>query len=241
MRFNFGSIFLNSSKQVIRLNYLVLYCTWTWWDVFTCDEKQSGLEREINQGIKCIWKRICKIVPKAQKLSLSLFKRIFSSICCPLKWKRNYKNKLSNRENIKQSFKETECVKWSVRSSIQFGQYSVCCVWSWCQWGKMIRNRIYQLVFEYKVFSPYFILSNFICQNLWKFSHLITVMLQEPQQTDLNNEFNSVFSEIGNSERVSFNVNYVQVDRERLDQSFTNCEWKSKCSLRRTIEFSKLE
>lgn len=54
---------------------------------------------------------------------------------------------------------------------------------------------------------------------------LIAVILQEPLQTDLNSEFNSIFAEIGNTEAVSFDVNYVQLDRENLDASFENCEF----------------
>lgn len=54
---------------------------------------------------------------------------------------------------------------------------------------------------------------------------LIAVILQEPLQTDLNSEFNSIFAEIGNTEAVSFDINYVQLDRENLDASFGNREF----------------
>lgn len=53
---------------------------------------------------------------------------------------------------------------------------------------------------------------------------MFLVILQEPQQIDLNNRFDSIFSEFSSSEQVSFNVNYVQVDREQPDESFSNCE-----------------
>lgn len=54
---------------------------------------------------------------------------------------------------------------------------------------------------------------------------MFAVILQEPQQIDLNGELNSVFAEVGNTEAVSFDVNYVQVDRQNLDESFGNCEF----------------
>lgn len=50
------------------------------------------------------------------------------------------------------------------------------------------------------------------------------VILQEPQQIDLNNIFNGIFSAIGNTEQIKFNLNYVQIDRNHLDESLTNCE-----------------
>lgn len=53
---------------------------------------------------------------------------------------------------------------------------------------------------------------------------LFVVILQEPQQTDLNNVFNGIFSAIGNAEQIKFNVNFVQIDRNHLDESLTNCE-----------------
>lgn len=70
------------------------------------------------------------------------------------------------------------------------------------------------------------IFSTFVCILILIISlRLIAVILQEPLQTDLNSEFNSVFAEIGNTEAVSFDVNYVQLDRENLDASFGNCEF----------------
>lgn len=56
------------------------------------------------------------------------------------------------------------------------------------------------------------------------FHFLFAVVLQESLQTDLNNQLNSIFSEIGNSNGLSFNILYAQVDRDRVDESFANCE-----------------
>lgn len=50
------------------------------------------------------------------------------------------------------------------------------------------------------------------------------MILQEQYQTDLNNEFNSIFTEIEASENILFIVNYVQLDRDKLDESFTKGE-----------------
>lgn len=44
--------------------------------------------------------------------------------------------------------------------------------------------------------------------------------MQELQQKDLNAEFNNIFSEIGNNEKLEIDVNYVQVDRDQLGDSF---------------------
>lgn len=56
------------------------------------------------------------------------------------------------------------------------------------------------------------------------FHLLFAVVLQESLQTDLNNQLNGIFSEIGNSNGLSFNILYAQVDRDRVDESFANCE-----------------
>lgn len=50
------------------------------------------------------------------------------------------------------------------------------------------------------------------------------MVLQEKYQTDLNNGFDDIFSEIGSSENVLFNVNYVQLNRDEMDESFNKCE-----------------
>lgn len=52
----------------------------------------------------------------------------------------------------------------------------------------------------------------------------LAVILQEPQQTDLNNLFNGIFSAIGNSEQIKFNVNFVQINRNNVDETLNNCE-----------------
>lgn len=76
-------------------------------------------------------------------------------------------------------------------------------------------NRFHQLVFILCVFL-----------NVCLIGFHFAVILQEPQQKDFNTEFYDIFTEIGNSEQISFEVNFIQVNRERLDDSFRNCEFQ---------------
>lgn len=68
------------------------------------------------------------------------------------------------------------------------------------------------------------------------------MIFQEIQQTDLNSDFDGIFSNIGQSEGISFNVNYVQLDRNQPDQSFGNCElsWKHSANQMNTVELKVL-
>lgn len=58
-----------------------------------------------------------------------------------------------------------------------------------------------------------------------RLSHFL-VVLQESEQIDLNNEFNSIFAEFEKSDQISFDVNYVQLDRKSLDEHFGNCNFR---------------
>lgn len=60
------------------------------------------------------------------------------------------------------------------------------------------------------------------------FVFLASVILQEPQQIDLNTIFNGIFSAIGSSEQMKFNVNFVQIDRNNVDETLTNCKHSFK-------------
>lgn len=51
-----------------------------------------------------------------------------------------------------------------------------------------------------------------------------TVILEEPQQTDLNERMSGIFTTKGNAQNINFDINFVQVDREQLDESFMNCK-----------------
>lgn len=50
------------------------------------------------------------------------------------------------------------------------------------------------------------------------------MIIEEQQQTNLNNELDVIFSEIEASENISFNINYVQLNRDKLDESFMDCK-----------------
>lgn len=60
--------------------------------------------------------------------------------------------------------------------------------------------------------------------NALVYLFLFAVILQELQQTDLNSIFNGIFNSVGNTEQIKFNVNFVQIDRNHLDESLANCE-----------------
>lgn len=64
-----------------------------------------------------------------------------------------------------------------------------------------------------------------VCANQFSNAQFsFAVILQEPQQTDLNNRLNGIFDAVGTAEHIKFNVNFVQIDRIHLDESLANCE-----------------
>lgn len=52
----------------------------------------------------------------------------------------------------------------------------------------------------------------------------LAVILQEPQQTDLNVVFNRMFSAVAKTEELKFNLKFIQIDRNHLDESLASCE-----------------
>lgn len=50
------------------------------------------------------------------------------------------------------------------------------------------------------------------------------MILEEPQQIDLNVRIDGIFTAIGLAEKIDFDVSFIQVDRDRLDESFVNCK-----------------
>lgn len=55
----------------------------------------------------------------------------------------------------------------------------------------------------------------------------IAVILRESQQSDLNEKLAKTISETAISQQVTFDIKYIEVDRDQMDQSFSNCELKT--------------
>lgn len=64
----------------------------------------------------------------------------------------------------------------------------------------------------------------FFHRMLISFFSKSAVILEEPQQTDLNERISGIFTTKGNAQNINFDINFVQVDREQLDESFMNCK-----------------
>lgn len=53
---------------------------------------------------------------------------------------------------------------------------------------------------------------------------MFAVILEELQQTDLNQRISGVFTDIGNAENINFDINFIEVDRDQLSESFLTCK-----------------
>lgn len=65
---------------------------------------------------------------------------------------------------------------------------------------------------------------------IFSFFFLILVVLEEIKQNDSNDKLSSLFNEISSAENFSFNVTFVQLDRDQLKDGLSHRKRLKICS-----------
>lgn len=82
--------------------------------------------------------------------------------------------------------------------------------------------------------SDWYLFNIIFCMTLlsfiFSFFFLILVVLEEIKQNDSNDKLSSLFNEISSAENFSFNVTFVQLDRDQLKDGLSHCKRLNVCS-----------